>query len=668
MRMFSDAVYEEARRLRRSRAFGGILLMAALIAHATSVQAQSVPLSILEERAFQQAAATAEASIVRIETVGGMEVVGDTLVATGPTSGVVVGADGWIITSSFNFLSEPTSILVTVGEGQRYPARLVARDESRQLTLLKIEAGGLKPLEAAPAEGFRVGQWTIALGRTLEPTFPNISVGILSALQRISGKAIQTDAKTSPVNYGGALVDLEGRCLGIIVPMSPDRDELTAGVDWYDSGIGFAVPLADVLRVLDRLKAGETLKPGRLGILYPDRGLLTGEVKIDKVRPRSPAEAAGLASNDVIIGLDGKPVDRAATLKQLLGPKYAGESVVLKVRRGMETFDKPVTLVGEIPPFELGFLGVLPERSGKDHKQPARIRVVLPGSPAGTAGLNPGMLITKVLDKATATFADVRTALETQSAGDKLSLEIEENGQKSTKEVVLAESPGSVAESIPPSEIPLATEELKDLKVGRFVDTIEGDERKYWAYVPEQYNPAAAYGLVVWLHPEADKREAATLERWKPICEQRGLILVAPPASNEEWGAGDVAYVLGVIAKFQDRYTIDSTRTVVVGEAEGGRLALFLGLAKRDVVAAAATIGFVLPPKAPEVDPQNPVKFHISAFEESPLASGVAKSIEAYRKEKYPLILKKWKGNGADGPTAETIEELGRWIDTLDGV
>src|SRR5690606_20248570 len=124
-------------------------------------------------------------------------------------------------------------------------------------------------------------QWTIALGRTLEPMFPNISVGILSAVNRISGKAIQTDAKTSPVNYGGALVDLDGRCLGIIVPMSPNQNEVTAGVDWYDSGIGFAVPLVDILRVFERLKTGETLRPGRLGILYPDRGLLTGEVKID---------------------------------------------------------------------------------------------------------------------------------------------------------------------------------------------------------------------------------------------------------------------------------------------------------------------------------------------------------------------------------------------------
>ena len=645
----------------------GLLLAAVLALLPSAALAQQVPLSILEERAFQQAAAKAEASVVRIETVGGVDVVGESLVANGPTSGVVVGADGWIITSSFNFLSQPTSILVTIGENQRYPARLVAKDESRQLTLLKIEAAGLKTLEPAPPAELRVGQWTIALGRTLDSTFPNVSVGILSAIGRISGKALQTDAKTSPVNYGGALLDLDGRCLGVIVPMSPDRDEVTAGVDWYDSGIGFAVPLADILRMLDRLKAGETLKPGRLGILYPDRGILTGEVKIDKVRPRSPAEAAGLQADDVIVGVDGAVVDRAATLKKLLGPRYGGDSVTLKVRRGTETIEKPVTLVSEIPPFELGWLGVQPERSKPD-KQPAVIRTVLAGSPAEAAGLKPGMAISKVGEKETGTWDQVRAALETTSAGDKVTLEVDEAGKKSNREVTLASSPGEVPEAVAPFDIPSPAAATEKVKVGRFVDTIEGDDRKFWAYVPEHYNPEFPYGLVVWLHPEVDKREASTLDLWKPLCEQRGLILVAPPASQEAWGQADVAYVLGVIARMQKRYTIDSNRIAVVGEAEGGKLALFLGLMKRDVVAGAATIGLAPPAKVPEVDPQNPVHLHLSAFADTPVASAVTKGVEAFRKEKYPVVTKQWKGPGTDGPTAETTNELARWIDTLDGI
>ncbi|OAI54098.1 hypothetical protein AYO47_03585 [Planctomyces sp. SCGC AG-212-M04] len=656
----------EARLLLRSRASWSAALIFAVLSIAGPLHAQTISLPILEERAFQQAAAKAEASIVRIETVGGVDAIGESLVGNGPTSGVVVGSDGWIITSSFNFLSQPTSILVTVGEGQRYPAKLVAKDESRQLTLLKIEASDLKTLQPVPRDELRVGQWTIALGRTLEPSFPNVSVGILSALNRISGKAIQTDARTSPVNYGGALVDLDGRCIGIIVPMSPDKDAVTAGVEWYDSGIGFAVPLSDILRVLDRLKAGETLKAGRMGILYPDKGLLTGEVKIDKVRPRSPAEAAGLKSGDVIVGVDGKEVDRAATLKQLVGPKYGGESVTIKVRRGDETLEKSITLISEIPPFELAFLGVLPERAPKKDSAPAKIRAVVPGSPADKAGLKPGITITKVGDKKTPQFLDVVSALELEGPGDKVKIETSGSGDTSG-DIALARTPDAVPAAVPPVLIPTPKEPDKDRKVGRFVDSIEGDSRRYWAYVPEHYNSDYAYGLVVWLHPEADKREASTLNLWKPVCDERGLILVAPPAGNESWGPFDAEFVLGVITKIQKQYTIDPARTVVIGEAEGARLALLLGLTKRDIFSGVGIINFVLPNRVPEVDPENPVRFHISAFEESPLASGAEKSLEAFRKEKYPLIFKRWKGKGEDGPTKETGDELGRWIDMLDG-
>ena len=88
------------------------------------------------------------------------------------------------------------------------------------MTLIKIKQGGLTPLVPAPRQELQVGQWAIALGRTYDVSFPNLSVGILSALNRIWGKAVQTDAKISPANYGGPLIDLQGRCIGILVPMS----------------------------------------------------------------------------------------------------------------------------------------------------------------------------------------------------------------------------------------------------------------------------------------------------------------------------------------------------------------------------------------------------------------------------------------------------------------
>ena len=101
---------------------------------------------------------------------------------------------------------------------------------------------------------------------------PSVSVGIISAVGRIWGKAIQTDAKISPINYGGPLIDIEGRVQGILVPASPQGEDVTAGFEWYDSGIGFAIPMEDVLAVLPRLKQGKDLKKGLLGIRMKSPG------------------------------------------------------------------------------------------------------------------------------------------------------------------------------------------------------------------------------------------------------------------------------------------------------------------------------------------------------------------------------------------------------------
>src|SRR5205814_158981 len=95
----------------------------------------------------------------------------------------------------------------------------------------------------APAKELVEGQWSIALGRTLDPkrdSPPAVSVGIISAVNRIWGKAFQVDAKISPINYGGPVIDVQGRVQGILVPASPKGDDEAAGYEWYDSGIGFA--------------------------------------------------------------------------------------------------------------------------------------------------------------------------------------------------------------------------------------------------------------------------------------------------------------------------------------------------------------------------------------------------------------------------------------------
>src|SRR4029079_3463009 len=168
----------------------------------------------------------------------------------------------------FNFIQQPTSILVTLPSGSRAAARIVARDESRMLVLLKVHTNETLPGPiAVPHSDMIVGQWAIAVGRTYDASEVNFSVGVLSATNRIWSTAIQTDAKISPANYGGPLIDIQHRVLGVLVPLSPQKGGgEVAGAEWYDSGIGFAVPLADILDRLPAWKQGKDLHPGVLGI------------------------------------------------------------------------------------------------------------------------------------------------------------------------------------------------------------------------------------------------------------------------------------------------------------------------------------------------------------------------------------------------------------------
>ncbi|HTN75585.1 MAG TPA: S1C family serine protease, partial [Pirellulaceae bacterium] len=239
-----------------------------------------------EEAAFKAATATVAPSVVRIETFGGQEKIGNVLVGAGPTTGLIVSDDGYILSSAFNFAQKPSSILVTLPGGKRAAAQIVARDHSRMLVLLKVATSDKLPVPTAvPREEMSVGQWTVAVGRTFDQAEPNLSLGVLSAKQRIWGKAIQCDAKISPSNYGGPLIDLRGHVLGLLVPMSPQGEGETAGAEWYDSGIGFAVPLAELMPRLEKLKQGQDLFAGLLGISLKGNDLYNAPATIVACQP-----------------------------------------------------------------------------------------------------------------------------------------------------------------------------------------------------------------------------------------------------------------------------------------------------------------------------------------------------------------------------------------------
>ncbi len=260
-------------------------------------------------------------------------------VARGATTGVILSPGGLVLTSLWSFQLQPVAVVVGLPDGRRFTAKALGRDFSRGLALLKIEGKDLPCPEAAPPASYRTGAWVLALGRVFGPKTPEVSLGIVSATGRIGGKAVQTDASVSPADYGGALVDLSGRILGLLVPLSPRG--YAAGIRWYDSGVGFAADWRGILSVLPRLEAGEDLYPGFLGVATSPADLGPG-AKIASVT--GPAKKAGLRKGDRILALSGEKIHDPFHLKRLLAARYAGERVLIVLRRGKKDVELQVPL------------------------------------------------------------------------------------------------------------------------------------------------------------------------------------------------------------------------------------------------------------------------------------------------------------------------------------
>ncbi|NQU20287.1 MAG: trypsin-like peptidase domain-containing protein, partial [Candidatus Nealsonbacteria bacterium] len=317
----------------------------------------------LEQRAFRAAVDRVAPSVVRIETVGGLQRVDKVLFGDGPTTGLVVDKDGYIVSSAFNFINRPASILVRLAGGKLKPAELVATDHSRMLVLLKVKVDEPLPVpEIAPRSEIRVGQWAIAVGRTFEGNRTNMSVGVVSALGRIWGKAVQTDAIASPGNYGGPLVDVRGRVLGVIVPLSPSSAKEVAGYEWYDSGIGFAADAEHIMQILPKLRKGDDLFPGVIGISLQGSNPSIGEPVITACHPNSPAAKAGLKKGDRIVEIEGQETLRASHVKRALSSRYAGDKVRVVVLRDEKRIESEIELIAKLQPYQHPFLGVLPIR------------------------------------------------------------------------------------------------------------------------------------------------------------------------------------------------------------------------------------------------------------------------------------------------------------------
>src|SRR6266699_574704 len=222
-------------------------------------------------------------------------------------SGVIVSEDGYILTAN-HVVEGADEVKVALADGvKEYPARVIGADPPTDVAVLKVEAKGLPAVTLADSDKLEVGDVALALGNPFG-VGQTVTMGIVSAVGRSSlgineyENFIQTDASINPGNSGGALVDAQGRLVGINTAIL----SRTGG----NQGIGFAVPVNMARYVMDRIVAEGTITRGYLGVriqpltpdlakefkLPADTGALVGEVT-----PKTPAAEAGLKEGDVIV-------------------------------------------------------------------------------------------------------------------------------------------------------------------------------------------------------------------------------------------------------------------------------------------------------------------------------------------------------------------------------
>lgn len=690
----------------------GLAVAAFLILAAGTVRLHAQDLNDQLEKATKEAAKKVAPSVVQIVTVGGSDIVvtgakGATFrKALGPTTGVIVGADGYIISSSFNFINNPTTILVAIpGRKEPVPAKRIATDKSRMLTLLKIDQSSLTVPAFVPKKEIVEGQWAIALGRTLDTKReqpPSVSLGIISAVGRIWGKAIQTDAKISPINYGGPLIDMDGRVQGILIPASPSGEGETAGFEWYDSGIGFAIPMEDVLAMLPRLKEGKDLNRGMLGISMKSNDIYSVLPEIGKVAKNSAAARAGLQAGDIITEVDGKPVVRMAQVQHILGTKYEGEKVSLKIKRGDKIVDLAnLELVSGVIVSAPAFLGILPMRD--DPKLGVEVRHVFPKSPAEQAGLKAGDRIVKYgNDKADTAFTGDTSGrsqflnwLNGQAPGTDIKLEVtrKEGGKSDTLSATLTTLPGAIPnqdwaipdnlpelasfkkaldplESLNPNiKPPKVDPDAKKVEPGLVKRTTPDGEHKFWVYIHDKYDPNVAHSLVVWLHPPGrnkDKDVEDFTDTWDAYCQQHNIILLGANSDNDSgWIPSESDAVVAAIRDTLGRYTIDRQRVIAHGMGVGGQMALHLGFNQRDLIRGVVTTGAVVTQM--KDSPNSPrLSFFLAGGALDPILKSIAESRNKLVEKKYSAVFREMPERGREYFETPQLREVVRWIEALD--
>jgi S1-C subfamily serine protease len=264
-----------------------------------------------------------------------------------PASGIVWSKEGLIVTAH-HILERDDRLRVGLGGEEKVEAELVGRDPSTDLALIRTDAKGLVLADWVELEGLKVGHLVLALGRpgrTVQAT-----LGIVSALGASSWRTpaggmvdryLQTDVVMYPGFSGGALVDVQGKVLGVN----------TSAL----GGVSLTIPTSTVRRVAQALLVDGKVRRGYLGVgVQPVRlpeavsektGQETGLILVS-VEPGSPADKGGLSLGDTLLSLDGTPLTRMDELLDLLSAEVVGREVAIQILRGGETRQHKVK-VGE---------------------------------------------------------------------------------------------------------------------------------------------------------------------------------------------------------------------------------------------------------------------------------------------------------------------------------
>jgi len=266
----------------------------------------------------------------------------------GEGSGFVVSPDGYIMTNA-HVVDDATEVTVRMTNRREYSAKVVGVDERTDVAVLKIDAQDLPYVRLGNPETLKVGQWVVAIGSPFG--FENsVTAGIVSAKSRsLPGDAytpfIQTDVAVNPGNSGGPLFNLQGEVVGI-------NSQIYSRTGGYQ-GVSFAIPIDVAISVRDQLIEHGRVKRGRIGVTIQDvnqaladsfgldrpQGALVSSIEAD-----GPAEEAGLKAGDVILAVNGRPVESSGDLPPMIAEIEPGTQATLTLWRDKARKELPITV------------------------------------------------------------------------------------------------------------------------------------------------------------------------------------------------------------------------------------------------------------------------------------------------------------------------------------